>query len=60
MQRKEIKIEKEALNLIIKASDGSVRDSLSILDQANIFKSGDKIKASEIINMLGFAKQRPI
>ena len=42
--------------MIIKASDGSVRDSLSILDQANIFKSGNEIKAAEIINMLGFAK----
>ncbi len=59
-EKEEIKIEKEALNLIIKASDGSVRDSLSILDQANIFKSGDKIKASEIINMLGFAKQEDL
>ena len=59
-EKEDIKIEKEALNLVIKASDGSVRDSLSILDQANIFKSGDEIKASEIINMLGFAKQEDL
>ncbi len=56
-KKEDIKIEKEALNLIIKASDGSVRDALSILDQANIFKSGEEIKATEIVNMLGFAKQ---
>ncbi len=54
--KEDISLEKEALNLITKASDGSVRDSLSILDQANIFKSGNEIKAAEIINMLGFAK----
>jgi len=54
--KEDISLEKEALNLIIKASDGSVRDSLSILDQANIFKSGKEIKSAEIINMLGFAK----
>ena len=54
--KEDISLEKEALNLIIKASDGSVRDSLSILDQANIFKSDKEIKSAEIINMLGFAK----
>ena len=29
---------------------------MSILDQANLFKSEDKIKFSEIINMLGISK----
>jgi DNA polymerase III, gamma/tau subunits len=43
--------------MIVKASDGSVRDSLSILDQANIFKSQKEIQVEEIVNMLGFAKQ---
>ena len=55
-KQENILIEKEALNLIVNASDGSVRDSLSILDQANVFKSEDKIKFSEIINMLGISK----
>ena len=39
--KENILIEKEALNLIVKASDGSVRDALSILDQANVFKLED-------------------
>ncbi len=56
-KKENILIEKDALNLIVKGSDGSVRDSLSILDQANVFKSDEKIKSSEIINMLGFSKQ---
>ena len=45
------------LQVIVKASEGSVRDSLSILDQANVFKSQKEITEEEIINMLGFAKQ---
>ena len=56
-KKEDITISIEALNLIVKASDGSVRDSLSILDQANIFKSQKEIQVEEIINMLGFAKQ---
>ena len=56
-EKEGISISKEALNLIVKASDGSVRDSLSILDQANVFKSQKEIQVEEIVNMLGFAKQ---
>ena len=56
-KKEAISITNEALNLIVKASDGSVRDSLSILDQANVFKSQKEIQVEEIINMLGFAKQ---
>ncbi len=56
-EKEGISISKEALNLIVKASDGSVRDSLSILDQANVFKSQTEIQVEEVINMLGFAKQ---
>ena len=56
-EKEAISISKDALNLIVKASEGSVRDSLSILDQANVFKSQKEITVEEIINMLGFAKQ---
>ena len=59
-KKEKISIEKEALNLIVRASDGSVRDSLSILDQANVFSSEEKIKTEEIINMLGFSKQNDL
>ena len=54
--KENILIEKEALNLIVKSSDGSVRDALSILDQANVFKLEETIKTEEIINMLGYSK----
>ena len=56
-QKEDISISKDAINLIVKASDGSVRDALSILDQANIFKSNKEIQVEEVINMLGFARQ---
>ena len=56
-EKEGISISKEALNLIVKASEGSVRDSLSILDQADVFKSKKEIQVEEIVNMLGFAKQ---
>ena len=49
-QKEDISISKDALNLIVKASDGSVRDSLSILDQANVFKSQKEIQVEEIVN----------
>ncbi len=56
-KKEDISISNDALNMIVKASDGSVRDSLSILDQANIFKSKKEIQVEDIVNMLGFAKQ---
>ncbi len=56
-KKEDISISNDALNMIVKAGDGSVRDSLSILDQANIFKSQKEIQVEEIVNMLGFAKQ---
>ncbi len=67
--REKIKISKEAIHLIAKAADGSVRDGLSLLDQAiaqdNNFISTSKnngiedsdyeITAENVANMLGFA-----
>ena len=55
-----IEITDEALYMIIKAGDGSVRDSLSILDQANIFKINQIIEDHDIVNMLGFARRSDI
>ena len=55
-----IEITDEALYMIIKAGDGSVRDSLSILDQANIFKINQIIEDNDIVNMLGFARRSDI
>ncbi|MEM7424896.1 MAG: DNA polymerase III subunit gamma/tau [Pseudomonadota bacterium] len=49
-----VKAEDEALALIARASEGSVRDGLSLLDQAIAF-AGDEIKAGELRQMLGLA-----
>ncbi len=48
------KAEKDALMLIARAAEGSVRDGLSILDQA-LAHGGGKIKTSEVLSMLGLA-----
>jgi len=49
-----IQIHEDALALLVRAGDGSVRDSLSLLDQAVINKN-DAISANVVINMLGLA-----
>ena len=54
-----INIDKEAVALIVRASDGSVRDSLSLLDQA-IANNNDIIKADHIVKMLGLADRGKI
>ncbi len=48
------KIESDALALLIRAGEGSVRDALSLLDQA-IAHSNSDIKADKLRTMLGFA-----
>lgn len=49
-----VSIEDEALNLIARAADGSVRDGLSLLDQAISMNSGNVTSAS-VQAMLGLA-----
>ena len=49
-----IKADEEALHQIAKAAEGSVRDSLSLLDQAAAM-SADHITASSVGDMLGHA-----
>lgn len=44
----------EALSLITRAADGSVRDGLSLLDQA-IGLGGDSVSAEQVQDMLGLA-----
>jgi DNA polymerase-3 subunit gamma/tau len=46
--------EEEALGVIARAADGSVRDGLSLLDQA-IALSGDHVSAATVQEMLGLA-----
>jgi DNA polymerase-3 subunit gamma/tau len=49
-----VEISKDALALITRASEGSVRDSISLLDQS-ISNSMDKIDAKDIREMLGLS-----
>ena len=49
-----ITAEEEALSMIARAADGSVRDGLSLLDQA-IALSGDQLRAEVVRDMLGLA-----
>ncbi|SVD31940.1 uncharacterized protein METZ01_LOCUS384794, partial [marine metagenome] len=52
--KENIKINPEAMALIVRSADGSVRDGLSLLDQA-ISNETDQITAASIVNMLGLA-----
>ncbi len=52
LSEEKIEAQDEALHIIAKASNGSMRDSLSILDQAIAFSQG-KISTEKVIQMLG-------
>ncbi len=53
-EKEKITIDQEALNLIVRSADGSMRDGLSLLDQA-IANENEKITAKSIVQMLGLA-----
>ena len=57
--KEEIDIEKDAISLIVRSADGSIRDGLSLLDQA-ITNRDMKIDAKAIIKMLGLAEREKI
>ncbi len=52
--KENIKIDRDAIALIVRSADGSVRDGLSLLDQA-ISNTADEITSNIIIGMLGLA-----
>ncbi len=52
--------EPEALALIARAAEGSVRDGLSVLDQAMSHSAGDAITAAAIREMLGLADRSAV
>lgn len=52
--RENVEIEPEALGIIARAAEGSVRDSLSLLDQAIAHAAGT-VKADAVRQMLGLA-----
>ena len=49
-----VKIDDDAIALLVRAGDGSVRDSLSLLDQA-IINNNEIVSAKVVTNMLGLA-----
>jgi DNA polymerase III subunit gamma/tau len=52
--REGVEVEPEALGIIARAAEGSVRDSLSLFDQAIAHAAGD-VKADAVRQMLGLA-----
>jgi len=54
-EKESIEIEDAALALIARAAEGSVRDSLSLLDQAIAHEEGHAITADSVRGMLGLA-----
>ena len=59
--KENIAVEQEALAVIARASEGSVRDALSLLDQAIAYSAGPEgVKAGMLRNMLGLADRTHI
>ncbi len=54
-----IESEPQALQLLARAADGSMRDGLSLLDQAIVYGAG-KVATAEVNAMLGTVAQRPV
>ena len=54
-----VKINEDAISLLVRAGDGSVRDSLSLLDQA-IINNNTTVTAETVANMLGLADRGKI
>ncbi|HVY15093.1 MAG TPA: DNA polymerase III subunit gamma/tau [Rhodopila sp.] len=57
--KEKVEIEPEALDLVARAADGSVRDGLSILDQA-IAQADGPITTAQVTEMLGLADRDKI
>ena len=58
-KKENVSIDSESLNMIARSSEGSVRDSLSLLDQA-ISISNSNIKAEDIKSMLGLSDKAKV
>ena len=54
-----VKIDEDAISLLVRAGDGSVRDSLSLLDQA-IINTDTTVSAETVSKMLGLADRGKI
>src|ERR1700761_7761119 len=58
-KRENVAIEPDALAQIARAADGSVRDGLSMLDQA-IAQADGPVTAAQVIDMLGLAEREAV
>jgi DNA polymerase III subunit gamma/tau len=58
-KQEEVTIEDDAVRLISRAADGSVRDGLSLLDQAIALGDGD-VTGEQVQNMLGLADRAAV
>ncbi|MGZ5051071.1 MAG: DNA polymerase III subunit gamma/tau [Methylobacter sp.] len=59
LQQEQIEAEPAALKLLARAADGSMRDGLSLLDQAIVYGNGS-IGADSVQAMLGTVAQQPV
>lgn len=57
LQEESINFDTASLNLLAQAADGSMRDSLSLLDQAIAF-GGGQLQSSDVADMLGAVDQQ--
>jgi DNA polymerase III subunit gamma/tau len=57
-EREQITIDRGGLGLIARASEGSVRDSLSLLDQVIAYAAGNEISTARVAEVLGVADRR--
>lgn len=58
-EEEQVKAEPEALSLLARAADGSLRDALSLLDQAIAYCGGD-LQASAVATMVGTIDRRHV
>jgi DNA polymerase III subunit gamma/tau len=59
LQQENIEFEPSALKLLSRAADGSMRDGLSLLDQAIVYGNG-KVQEEDVKTMLGTVAQQPV
>jgi DNA polymerase III subunit gamma/tau len=59
LQQEQIEFDQEALALLARAADGSMRDGLSLVDQAIAFGQG-RVNRVDVSAMLGTVAQQPV
>lgn len=59
-EKENIEVEDEALSIIASESEGSVRDGLSLLDQAIAISEDDKVSGDSVSKMLGLSDKEKI